>query len=97
MNEATNHGDVAKDAVKIFAGNSNPELARDIAAYLGVNIARAELRRFSDGEINVDIHENVRGGDVFVLQSTSTPGNDHLMELLLPVGALRRMPASTSP
>ena len=82
MSDGNNHGDVAKDSIKIFAGNSNTDLARDIAAYLGVDIARAELRTFSDGEINVDIHENVRGGDVFVLQSTSTPGNDHLMELL---------------
>lgn len=87
------HGDVAKDAIKIFAGNSNLELARDIATYLGVTIARAELRTFSDGEINVDIQENVRGGDVFVLQSTSTPGNDHLMELLLMLDALKRASA----
>lgn len=93
MTDGTIHGDVAKDAIKIFAGNSNLELARDISAYLGVTIARAELRRFSDGEINVDIQENVRGGDVFVLQSTSTPGNDHLMELLLFLDALKRASA----
>ncbi len=93
MTDGKTHGDVAKDAIKIFAGNSNLELARDISSYLGVSIARAELRRFSDGEINVDIQENVRGGDVFVLQSTSTPGNDHLMELLLFLDALKRASA----
>jgi len=91
--DGKNQGDVAKDAIKIFAGNSNPELARDICTCLGVGLARAELRRFSDGEINVDIQENVRGGDVFVLQSTSTPGNDHLMELLLMLDALKRASA----
>ncbi|MBM4265751.1 MAG: ribose-phosphate pyrophosphokinase [Deltaproteobacteria bacterium] len=92
--DGKNQGDVAKDAIKIFAGNSNPELARDICTCLGVGLARAELRRFSDGEINVDIQENVRGGDVFVLQSTSTPGNDHLMELLLMLDALKRASAA---
>lgn len=93
MTEASIHGDIAKDAIKIFAGNSNVELARDICTDLGVNLSRAELRRFSDGEINVDIQENVRGSDVFVLQSTSTPGNDHLMELLLMLDALKRASA----
>ncbi len=87
------HGEGAKDAIKVFAGNSNPALARDICAYLGVPLARAEIRRFSDGEINVDIEENVRGGDVFVVQSTSMPGNDHLMELLLMLDALKRASA----
>jgi ribose-phosphate pyrophosphokinase len=85
--------DGAKDAIKIFAGNSNPALARDICTYLEVPLARAEIRRFSDGEINVDIQENVRGGDVFVIQSTSMPGNDHLMELLLMLDALKRASA----
>jgi ribose-phosphate pyrophosphokinase len=85
--------DGAKDAIKIFAGNSNPALARDICAYLGIPLALADIRRFSDGEINVDIQENVRGGDVFVIQSTSMPGNDHLMELLLMLDALKRASA----
>jgi ribose-phosphate pyrophosphokinase len=84
------HSDVAKDAVKIFAGSSNRGLAKLICDYLGVNVALASTRRFSDGETNVDIQENVRGGDVFVIQSTSTPGNDHLMELLLMLDALKR-------
>ena len=68
-------------------------LTKAICADLGVPVARADLRRFSDGEINVDIQENVRGGDVFVVQSTSTPGNDHLMELLLMLDALKRASA----
>ena len=93
MNEHHALGDGAKDAVKIFAGNSNPSLSRDICTYLGVPVARADIRRFSDGEINVDIQENVRGGDVFVIQSTSMPGNDHLMELLLMLDALKRASA----
>ena len=88
--EGNPHSDVAKDAVKIFAGSSNRGLAKAICEFLGVSVALASTRRFSDGEINVDIQENVRGGDVFVIQSTSTPGNDHLMELLLMLDALKR-------
>jgi ribose-phosphate pyrophosphokinase len=93
MMEIPTQSDGAKDAIKVFAGNSNPALSREICACLGVPLARAEIRRFSDGEINVDIQENVRGGDVFVIQSTSTPGNDHLMELLLMLDALKRASA----
>src|SRR5690242_18288101 len=93
MMDGNLRGDIAKDAIKIFAGSSNPALSREICAYLGVPLALAEIRRFSDGEINVDIQENVRGGDVFVIQSTSTPGNDHLMELLLILDALKRASA----
>jgi ribose-phosphate pyrophosphokinase len=93
MMDGNLRGDIAKDAIKIFAGSSNPALSRDICAYLGVPVATVETRRFSDGEINVDIQENVRGGDVFVIQSTSTPGNDHLMELLLMLDALKRASA----
>jgi ribose-phosphate pyrophosphokinase len=93
MVENGSQTDGAKDAIKIFAGNSNPALSREICECLGVPVARADIRRFSDGEINVDIQENVRGGDVFVIQSTSTPGNDHLMELLLMLDALKRASA----
>lgn len=82
-----------KDEIKIFSGSSNPELARAIAAYLGREPGQAELRRFSDGETMVEITENVRGGDVFVIQSTCTPVNDHLMELLLMLDAFRRASA----
>ena len=77
----------------MFSGNSNPTLARDVCAYLGFPLGNADVRRFSDGEVMVEIAENVRGGDVFVIQSTCTPVNDHLMELLLMLDALRRASA----
>ena len=77
-------------AIKLVAGNSNPALADAIAAYLATPLAKAVVRRFADMEIFVEIQENVRGTDVFVLQSTSYPANDHLMELLIIIDALRR-------
>ncbi len=80
--------------LKIFTGNSNRPLAQQICAYLGVSVGEADVRRFSDGEIAVEITENVRGGDVFVIQSTCTPGNDNLMELLLMLDAFKRASAS---
>jgi ribose-phosphate pyrophosphokinase len=83
----------ARDEIMVFAGNSNPPLANDICAYLGTKLGEASVRRFSDGECLVDIRENVRGSDVFVVQSTSSPGNDNLMELLLMLDALRRASA----
>ena len=83
----------AKDEGIIFAGSSNPGLSGDICRYLGTQLASAEVGRFSDGEIEVEITENVRGGDVFVIQSTCPPTNDHLMELLLILDALRRASA----
>ena len=78
---------------KIFAGNSNIPLAQEICQTLGVPLAKAEVRPFSDGEIMVEIEENVRGCDVFVLQSTCAPSNTHLMELLIMMDALRRASA----
>src|SRR5919197_1076583 len=83
-----------RDTLKIFAGNSNRPLAQEICAYLGVELGAADVRRFSDGEIAVEITENVRGGDVFVVQSICTPGNDNLMELLLLLDAFKRASAS---
>jgi ribose-phosphate pyrophosphokinase len=80
-------------AIKLVAGNSNPQLADSIAAYLKIPLAQAVVRRFADMEIFVEIQENVRGSDVFVLQSTSFPANDHLMELLIIMDALRRSSA----
>jgi ribose-phosphate pyrophosphokinase len=80
-------------AIKLVAGNSNPELSKAIAAYLKIPLAQAVVRRFADMEIFVEIQENVRGSDVFVLQSTSYPANDHLMELLIIMDALRRSSA----
>jgi ribose-phosphate pyrophosphokinase len=79
--------------MKLMAGNSNLPLARDIAAYLEVPLTDASVRRFADQEIFVEIHENVRGEDVFVIQSTSAPANDNLMELLICIDALRRASA----
>src|SRR6476659_5189732 len=80
-------------AIKLVAGNSNPMLAGDIAKYLKISLAKAIVKRFADGEVFVEIQENVRGADVFVLQSTSAPANDHLMELLIIIDALRRSSA----
>ena len=80
-------------AIKLVAGNSNPKLAEAIAAYLSTPLAQAVVRRFADMEIFVEIQENVRGADVFILQSTSFPANDHLMELLIIIDALRRSSA----
>src|ERR1700730_13651289 len=77
-------------AIKIVAGNSNPPLADAIAAYLATPLTKAVVRRFADMEIFVEIQENVRGTDVFVIQSTSYPANDNLMELLIIIDALRR-------
>jgi ribose-phosphate pyrophosphokinase len=80
-------------AIKLVAGNSNPRLAEAISGYLKTPLAKAVVRRFADMEIFVEIQENVRGSDVFVLQSTSFPANDHLMELLIIIDALRRSSA----
>ncbi|SHF13248.1 ribose-phosphate diphosphokinase [Desulforamulus putei] len=79
--------------LKIFAGNANPELAREICQYLGVAMGRSHVTRFSDGEIRVKVEESVRGSDAFIIQPTSTPVNEHLMELLIMADALRRASA----
>ena len=79
--------------MKLFAGNSNRQLAESVAKYLGMSVGRANVRRFADDEIFVEIQENVRGEDIFILQSTSRPANDHLMELLIMVDAFRRSSA----
>jgi ribose-phosphate pyrophosphokinase len=79
--------------MKLFGGTSNPELTREVCDYLGVEPGKVAAKTFSDGETQVEIHENIRGGDVFVLQSTSTPVNDNLMQLLIMMDALRRASA----
>jgi len=79
--------------IKVFSGNANPELAKEICEHLNISLSKVEVRRFSDGEIFVEIGENVRGTDVFVIQPTCTPVNDHLMELVIMVDALRRASA----
>ncbi|RUO25328.1 ribose-phosphate pyrophosphokinase [Aliidiomarina minuta] len=79
--------------MKLFAGNATPELARKIADRLYIKLGEADVGRFSDGEISVQINENVRGADVFIIQSTCSPTNDNLMELIVMVDALRRASA----
>jgi ribose-phosphate pyrophosphokinase len=79
--------------LKIFTGNANPALAREIGAYLGVPLGSARVSHFSDGEISLAIDESVRGEDVFVIQPTCAPVNDNLMELLIMIDALRRASA----
>ena len=79
--------------MKLMSGNSNLPLATEIAEYLGIPLTDASVKRFADDEIFIEIHENVRGEDVFVVQSTSHPANDNLMELLISIDALRRASA----
>jgi ribose-phosphate pyrophosphokinase len=81
--------------LKIFSGNSNKQLAKEIADEIGIPLGDAEVLHFSDGEIRVLLNESVRGCDVFVVQSTSNPVNDHLMELLIMVDALKRASAKS--
>jgi len=79
--------------IKIFTGNANPELAEEIAEILGVEIGKAKVGTFSDGEISVNISETVRGADIFIVQSTSSPVNNNLMELLIMIDACKRASA----
>ena len=79
--------------LKLFTGNANPALARAVADHLGIALGKAEVGQFSDGEVNVEIGENVRGSDCFVVQPTCAPANTHLMELLIMIDALRRSSA----
>ena len=82
-------------SVRVFAGNSNRELARSICDYLGLQLGSARVGRFSDGEIRVEIDESVRGADVYLIQSTCAPVNENLMELLIMVDALKRASAGS--
>jgi len=84
---------MAIDDLTLFTGNPNPELAREVASQLGIGIGRATVSTFSDGEVNVEIMENVRGADVYVIQPTCAPASKHLMELLVMIDALRRSSA----
>jgi ribose-phosphate pyrophosphokinase len=77
----------------LFAGNSNPGLAKDVCRHIGIKLGDAEIKRFSDGEIQIEVRENVRGKDVFILQSTCSPVNDHLVELLMMIDAFKRSSA----
>jgi ribose-phosphate pyrophosphokinase len=80
-------------SLDVFAGNSNRKLAEDVCRHIGIRLGQAEIKRFSDGEIQIEISENVRGKDVFVIQSTCAPVNDHLVELLLMLDAFKRSSA----
>ncbi len=80
--------------LSLFTGNANPELAKKVVKHLGIPLGKANIGRFSDGEISAEIQENVRGKDVFILQSTCAPTNDNLMELMVMVDAVRRASAT---
>src|SRR5260221_7489468 len=88
----TGHG-VALDRLMVFTGNASPRLAQEVAKHLNLSLGRAIVGKFSDGEVMVELLENVRGKDVFVLQSTCMPTNDNLMEVLLMADALKRSSA----
>ena len=77
----------------VFTGNANPRLAEEVVGHLDIKMGRATVGRFSDGEVMVELLDNVRGKDVFVLQSTCTPTNDSLMEVMVMIDALRRSSA----
>ncbi|CDQ37773.1 MULTISPECIES: ribose-phosphate diphosphokinase [Virgibacillus] len=82
-------------SLKVFTLNSNPKLAEDIAAHIGTNLGKCTVSRFSDGEIQINIEESVRGCDVYVVQSTCSPVNQHIMELLIMIDALKRASAKS--
>src|SRR5690606_6168692 len=81
--------------LKLFSLNSNRALAEEIAEVMGVSLGKSSVTRFSDGEVQINIEESIRGCDVFVVQSTSNPVNEHLMELLIMIDALKRASART--
>ena len=83
--------------IKVFCGNANRKFAEGVCAELGINLGDSEVKSFSDGEISVSVNETVRGCDVFVVQSTCTPVNDNLMELLIMIDAFRRASAGRIP
>jgi ribose-phosphate pyrophosphokinase len=87
-------GNIPLERLMVFTGNANPRLAQDVVKHLNIALGRAVVGRFSDGEVMVEILENVRGKDVFVLQSTCVPTNDSLMELMIMVDALKRSSAA---
>ncbi|WP_148717247.1 ribose-phosphate pyrophosphokinase [Chitinolyticbacter meiyuanensis] len=84
---------MAYDSLMVFTGNANPKLAESVVNHLDISLGRASVGRFSDGEVTVELLENVRGRDVFVLQSTCVPTNDNIMEVMLMVDALKRASA----
>ena len=93
MNMSRSSKEFDSPSISVFAGNANPLLAQEITRHLHVPLGRAYVGRFSDGEVNVELMENVRGRDVFLVQPTCPPSNDNLMELLLMTDACRRASA----
>ncbi|WP_078596698.1 ribose-phosphate diphosphokinase [Evansella clarkii] len=81
--------------MRVFTLNSNPALAREIVDHIGINMGKSTIKRFSDGEIQMNIEESIRGCDVYLIQSTSEPGNEYLMELLIMIDAVKRASAKT--
>ncbi len=81
--------------LKVFTLNSNPELAHEITEHIGVTMGKSSVARFSDGEVQINIEESIRGCDVYLVQSTSAPANEHIMELLIMIDALKRASART--
>jgi len=84
---------MAKNVMQVFSGSANPDLAKRVCSYLGIDLGRAEFSRFPDGEIDVKVHDDVRGCDVFLIQPTAPPVNEHLMELLVLIDCVRRASA----
>ena len=85
---------MAFDSLMVFSGNANPKLAADVVRHLNISLSRADVGRFSDGEVSVEIHDHVRGKDVFIVQPTCSPANENLIELLVMVDALKRASAT---
>jgi ribose-phosphate pyrophosphokinase len=93
LEEATRKAKQHAGGLKVFSGNGNMSLALEVTRHLGIGLGKATVGRFADGEVNVVIHENVRGKDVYIVQPTGPPVNDNVMELLLMVSTLRRASA----
>ena len=89
------HSSNELENVVVFSGNANPELSREVVSYLGLPIGKAQVASFSDGEISVEVMENVRKKDIFIVQPTCAPSNDNLMELLIMIDAMRRASAGS--
>ena len=82
-------GAVSLSSMVLISGSSHPELTKEISSLIGVPLANAEAKRFADGEVNIQIHDNLRGKDVFIIQTCAAPVNDSIMELLLTVSCVR--------
>jgi ribose-phosphate pyrophosphokinase len=93
-NDTNQRRNTVPDGMMVFTGNANPRLAQSVVSYLNISLGKAQVGQFSDGEVMVEIMENVRGRDVFIIQPTCAPTNDNLMELLVLIDAIRRSSAA---